>query len=63
MLLIHFFADVKPNVSEHGNMVIKNGRHPLVERVMKDQAYVANDTVNMYFKYLSDEQPLSAVNM
>lgn len=44
-------------------MVIKNGRHPLVERVMKDQAYVANDTVNMYFKYLSDEQSLSAENM
>lgn len=32
-------------------MVIKKGRHPLVERVMKDQAYIANDTVNRSMEY------------
>ncbi|KAJ8571458.1 hypothetical protein ON010_g5378 [Phytophthora cinnamomi] len=38
------FVDTKPTVTEHGNLVIKKGRHPLVERVMKDRAYIPSDT-------------------
>ncbi|CAH0515089.1 unnamed protein product [Peronospora belbahrii] len=34
----------KPTVTEHGNLIIKKGRHPLVERVLKDQAYIPSDT-------------------
>ncbi|KAI9997223.1 hypothetical protein PInf_000659 [Phytophthora infestans] len=34
----------RPTVTEHGNMVIKKGRHPLVERVLKDQAYIPSNS-------------------
>ncbi|KAG3164895.1 DNA mismatch repair protein [Phytophthora idaei] len=34
----------RPTVTEHGNMIIKKGRHPLVERVLKDRAYIPSDT-------------------
>ncbi|CAI5738619.1 unnamed protein product [Hyaloperonospora brassicae] len=34
----------KPSITEHGNLIIKKGRHPLVERVMKDRAYIPSDT-------------------
>ncbi|KAE9310301.1 hypothetical protein PR003_g20301 [Phytophthora rubi] len=35
----------KPTITEHGNLVIKKGRHPLVERVLKDRTYIPSDTV------------------
>ncbi|KAG3183172.1 DNA mismatch repair protein [Phytophthora cactorum] len=34
----------RPTVTEHGNMIIKKGRHPLVERALKDRAYIPSDT-------------------
>ncbi|KAE8914306.1 DNA mismatch repair protein [Phytophthora fragariae] len=34
----------KPTITEHGNLVIKKGRHPLVERVLKDRTYIPSDT-------------------
>ncbi|ETL96185.1 hypothetical protein L917_06196 [Phytophthora nicotianae] len=34
----------RPIVTEHGNMIIKKGRHPLVERVLKDRAYIPSDS-------------------
>ncbi|KAK1939219.1 DNA mismatch repair protein MSH4 [Phytophthora citrophthora] len=34
----------RPTVSQHGNLVIKKGRHPLVENVLKDRAYIPSDT-------------------
>ncbi|KUF80020.1 MutS protein 4 [Phytophthora nicotianae] len=38
------YADTRPIVTEHGNMIIKKGRHPLVERVLKDRAYIPSDS-------------------
>ena len=35
---------VKPKINEKGIIQIKNGRHPVVERMMKDELFVANDT-------------------
>ncbi|RQM18075.1 hypothetical protein DD237_000431 [Peronospora effusa] len=35
-----------PTITEHGNLIIKKGRHPLVERVLKDRAYIPSDTVS-----------------
>ncbi|TMW68241.1 hypothetical protein Poli38472_005709 [Pythium oligandrum] len=35
---------VCPRVSECGSLVIKDGRHPLVERVMQDQDFIPNNT-------------------
>lgn len=43
--LIMTAIDVKPTVYEHGNMVIKKGRHPVVENAMNNQSYVPSDTV------------------
>ena len=35
---------VKPEVKEHGNLSITNGRHPVLERILDvDEPYVAND--------------------
>ncbi|CAI5704240.1 unnamed protein product [Peronospora effusa] len=34
----------RPTITEHGNLIIKKGRHPLVERVLKDRAYIPSDT-------------------
>ncbi|KAL3667975.1 hypothetical protein V7S43_006852 [Phytophthora oleae] len=34
----------RPTVSQLGNLVIKKGRHPLVENVLKDRAYIPSDT-------------------
>jgi DNA mismatch repair protein MutS len=34
---------VKPNFSTEGKVVIKEGRHPVVEKVLNAQEYVAND--------------------
>ncbi len=36
---------VKPKINEKGAIHIKNGRHPVVELMQKDNLFVANDTV------------------
>ncbi|NLN83474.1 MAG: DNA mismatch repair protein MutS [Firmicutes bacterium] len=33
----------KPTISEGGSIRIKEGRHPVVERTLKDKPYIAND--------------------
>jgi hypothetical protein len=47
--LIHVvsFSDVKPQLSDSNdaNLVIKQGRHPVVEKALRDRPFVANDTV------------------
>ena len=35
---------VKPQINEKGVIRIKNGRHPVVEQMMRDDLFVANDT-------------------
>ena len=35
---------VKPQINEKGNIQIKGGRHPVVEKMMRDDMFVANDT-------------------
>lgn len=35
---------VKPQMNERGVIQIKNGRHPVVEQMMRDDLFVANDT-------------------
>ena len=35
---------VKPRINEKGVIDIKNGRHPVVEQMMRDDLFVANDT-------------------
>ena len=35
---------VRPNVNEKGIIDIKDGRHPVVEQLTKDEMFVANDT-------------------
>ncbi|NSJ27356.1 DNA mismatch repair protein MutS [Blautia glucerasea] len=35
---------VRPKVSENGIIDIKNGRHPVVERVIENDMFIANDT-------------------
>ncbi len=35
---------VKPSINEKGTIKIKNGRHPVVELMLKDELFVANDT-------------------
>ncbi|MGL5433997.1 MAG: DNA mismatch repair protein MutS, partial [Lachnospiraceae bacterium] len=34
----------KPNINEKGIIQIKGGRHPVVEKMMRDNMFVANDT-------------------
>ena len=34
----------KPSINEKGTIRIKNGRHPVVEKMMRDDLFVANDT-------------------
>ncbi len=36
---------VKPSINEKGIIRIKNGRHPVVERMLKNDLFVANDTL------------------
>lgn len=36
---------VMPNMNTNGSIVIKNGRHPVVERMISHDMFVANDTV------------------
>lgn len=35
---------VQPRMTADGSMVIKNGRHPIIERMSKDHPFVANST-------------------
>lgn len=35
---------VKPTINDKGVIQIKNGRHPVVEQMMRDDMFVANDT-------------------
>ena len=35
---------VKPQINEKGLIDIKNGRHPVVEKMMRDDLFVSNDT-------------------
>ncbi|EJU21978.1 DNA mismatch repair protein MutS [Peptoanaerobacter stomatis] len=35
---------VKPMISTDGNIVIKNGRHPVIEKLLPNEEYVPNDT-------------------
>ncbi len=35
---------VKPSINERGVIQIKNGRHPVVEQMMRDDLFVSNDT-------------------
>ena len=35
---------VKPSINEKGIIQIKNGRHPVVEKMMRDDLFVSNDT-------------------
>ena len=35
---------VKPKINEKGIIDIKNGRHPVVEQMMRDDLFIANDT-------------------
>lgn len=35
---------VKPEINEKGTIEIKNGRHPVVELMLKDDLFVSNDT-------------------
>ncbi|WP_182433231.1 DNA mismatch repair protein MutS [Clostridium sp. AM29-11AC] len=35
---------VKPKINERGVIHIKNGRHPVVEQMMRDDMFVSNDT-------------------
>ena len=39
------YGYVKPSINDKGVIRIKNGRHPVVERMMKDHMFVANDTL------------------
>lgn len=39
------YGYVKPQINEKGVIRIKNGRHPVVERMMRDNMFVANDTL------------------
>lgn len=36
---------VRPSINEKGIINIKNGRHPVVEKMMRDDLFVANDTL------------------
>ena len=36
---------VKPQINEKGTIQIKGGRHPVVEKMMRDDLFVANDTI------------------
>lgn len=35
---------VKPKINDKGTIQIKNGRHPVVEKMLRDDLFVANDT-------------------
>ena len=39
------FGYVKPEILETGGLEIKNGRHPIVERMLTDEPFVPNDTL------------------
>jgi len=39
------YGYVKPEIVEDGSIEIKNGRHPIVERMLTDEPFVPNDTL------------------
>nr|CCA15663.1 DNA mismatch repair protein mutS putative [Albugo laibachii Nc14]CCA16273.1 DNA mismatch repair protein mutS putative [Albugo laibachii Nc14] len=51
--------DTRPVIFERGNLVIKQGRHPLVERSIRERDYVAND---LYFDSMSTFHVISGPN-
>jgi DNA mismatch repair protein MutS len=51
---------VKPDFSERREIDIKDGRHPVVEKVMEDEAYVAND---VYMDHDRDILMITGPNM
>ena len=47
---------IRPEINQNGVIDIKNGRHPVVEKMLKDDSFVANDT------YLNkDESAISII--
>ena len=39
------YGYVKPDITQDGRIEIKNGRHPIVERMLTDEPFVPNDTL------------------
>lgn len=46
---------VRPSINDHGVIDIKGGRHPVVEKMIPDGSFIANDT------YLDDEDFRTAI--
>ena len=40
----HNYNYTKPEISETTDLTIKNGRHPLIERIIPENQFIANDT-------------------
>ena len=40
----HCYHYTKPEISETTDLTIKNGRHPLIERIIPENQFIANDT-------------------
>jgi len=40
----HCYNYTKPEISETTDLTIKNGRHPLIERIIPENQFIANDT-------------------
>ncbi len=40
----HCYNYTKPEISETTHLTIKNGRHPLIERIIPENQFIANDT-------------------
>jgi DNA mismatch repair protein MutS len=40
----HCYNYKKPEISEGNDLTIKNGRHPLIERIIPENQFIANDT-------------------
>ena len=42
--IAHRYNYSKPEISEGTELIIKNGRHPLIERIIPENQFIANDT-------------------
>jgi DNA mismatch repair protein MutS len=42
--IAHCYNYSKPEISEGTDLIIKNGRHPLIERIIPENQFIANDT-------------------
>ena len=40
----HCYNYTKPEISERTDLTIKNGRHPLIERIIPENQFISNDT-------------------